>query len=75
LSLVPTESDAAGSLLWWACGWKERLKRLFGKVWAWGKGRRVEVGEAGGEVVRELGGLEVSLVCLWRVREGNGEMN
>lgn len=42
------------------------MKRWFGRAWfaAWGKGRRVVVGEEGGEVVLELGGLEVSLVCL-----------
>lgn len=57
---------------WWSwlceegCGWNERLKRWCGDVrlllvvrdrW-----RNVEVGDEGGEVVRELGWLEDSLV-------------
>jgi len=41
----------------------------------WEKCRSGVVGDPGGEVVLELGGLEVSLVCLVRrEREGNGEI-
>lgn len=81
--------DSFGLLVgwWWRrsqflllCGGNDRSKRLFASLWLWlwWLWPRDELGEDGGEVVRELDGLvEVSLAgrgnFLQVVRDGNGE--